>query len=105
MSDELKACGSCGLRDVECANVEFRGGPTSYYVFCNSCLTRSDYYDTESEALSAWNRRTVTQEQVVSAAKRSYPPTEWEWLDEGNRSLCITEAVSMFCAAGFEVAE
>ncbi len=32
-------------------------GERVFYVWCDKCETRGDYYNTEAEAIAAWNRR------------------------------------------------
>ena len=55
MTDELKPvpCG-CGGEAVVVA--EPRDGYTSYYCTCLDCAINTDYHETESEAITAWNR-------------------------------------------------
>lgn len=114
MSDELKVCPFC--RGVA-VGIAAEGHPVhTIRMRCGACGASGPGSASRTgsgmvcdpagdEAIAAWNRRVATREQVEAAAKRHYLPTEWERLDEGNRSLCIGEAEAVFRAAGFEVAE
>ena len=53
MGKELVNCG-CGGKAVVVA--EPRDGYTSYYCTCLECAINTDYYSTEVEAATAWNR-------------------------------------------------
>lgn len=55
MTDELKPvrCGCGGEAKV----APYHGdGYESFYVYCQNCNIDSDYYETEAEAVTAWNR-------------------------------------------------
>ena len=53
MTDELKPC-RCGCRGE--ARLQGLNGGERWYVYCRNCHTDSDIYDTEAEAVAAWNR-------------------------------------------------
>lgn len=48
--DKLKPCPFCG-GEAEIAYSR------NYYVWCDKCETRGDWYSTEAEAIKAWNTR------------------------------------------------
>ena len=63
MSEQLKPCPFCG-GNAEQNEWSRRGGGTGYGVFCYNLCVRlenerslSDGYDTEEEAINAWNTR------------------------------------------------
>ena len=61
MSEEkLLPCLHC-----RCMSVGMRiEDPTDmYYVQCDNCLCRTDYYTTEAEARAAWNRRAGAEQE------------------------------------------
>lgn len=49
---ELKPCPFCGSKDLE-----LLGHFSIRWVACNSCYAESGSYDTDEEAIEAWNRR------------------------------------------------
>jgi len=51
---KLKPCPFCG------DEAELRES-FGYYVTCTACLSGSDVYDTEIEAIKAWNNRSTKQ--------------------------------------------
>lgn len=60
MSAELPACPFCGG-----AGVVWKSGAVEQYnfsaVICAECDARTDYYETEAEAVAAWSRRVEPQ--------------------------------------------
>ena len=69
MTDELLPCPFCG---GEASKRLFYKG--KYRVHCNVCDANSDdVWDTEAEAIAAWNRRSVTASAVYGfkAAERT----------------------------------
>ena len=56
---ELKPCPFCGgdaeIHPSNDWDVKFLG--STYFVWCDKCETRGDYYNTEAEAIAAWNSR------------------------------------------------
>ena len=53
---ELKPCPFCG-GEAETLTAESMHGGNLYGVMCANCAGRSDVYDTEAEAIAAWNSR------------------------------------------------
>lgn len=89
MSYELKACMNCGEQSIT-----VQGG----VVQCDSCFA-TIARDTDEQAIAAWNRRTVTREQVDKMADELR-----EWIiDPRHRAHDVT--LDMLRAAGFEVAD
>lgn len=55
MSD-LKPCPFCGGK-AEMLTAESMNGGYLFGIMCNDCRSRGDVYDTEAEAIAAWNSR------------------------------------------------
>lgn len=94
MSDELKACGSCGRGSY----VEDDGD--YYHAGCDECGLRMGGFDTRADAIAAWNRRVVTREHVemmANIARATYP-------EFGLVAAANFMRTALRCA-GFEVAE
>lgn len=62
----------CGIVDVEPYECPICGGKCNihydeyrkkYYISCLECGTRSDYYETKSEAIEKWNNRITEDEE------------------------------------------
>lgn len=53
---ELKPCPFCG-GEAEMLTAESMHGGNLYGVMCDYCAGRADVYDTEAEAIAAWNSR------------------------------------------------
>ncbi|MBR4016353.1 MAG: Lar family restriction alleviation protein [Oscillospiraceae bacterium] len=63
MQNELKPCPFCGAKSELCMepwDFEKRepAKDAKYVVECGECLSRTDTYNSEDEAIEAWNRRT-----------------------------------------------
>lgn len=96
MSDVLKACGNCGS-DRIVTSAKFDADEEKVFghvVACWDCAMQTGQYDTPAEAVAAWNRRTVTREQVEAMAE--YYATEL---------FRPSKIPAMLRAAGFKVAE
>ena len=68
MLSELKPCPFCGSENVSTNTVEPPPGfgeliPIRYGVFCSTCFGGNRYYNTEQEAIAAWNRRVSDAEE------------------------------------------
>lgn len=57
-NEELKPCPFCGGE----AEIVMSGGDRR--VDCKKCGARSDWYDTEAEAIAAWNRRVCVKQNA-----------------------------------------
>ena len=55
MTEKLKPCPFCGCDDI--GIWENDEGYIGYQVYCESCGSMADSYDTPKEAIKAWNRR------------------------------------------------
>ena len=53
---ELKLCPFCG-GEAEMLTAESMNGGYLFGIMCNDCRSRGDVYDTEAEAIEAWNTR------------------------------------------------
>ena len=53
---ELLLCPFCG-GEVEMLTAESMYGGYLFGIMCNDCRSRGDVYDTEAEAIAAWNSR------------------------------------------------
>lgn len=73
---DLLPCPFCGSEANVCHLIS-KNEPTEYGVSCVSCLANKRWYDTEAEAVEAWNTRTPTESAEVDLddlkkAVRSY---------------------------------
>jgi len=53
---ELLPCPFCG-GEAEILTAESMNGGYLFGIMCNDCRSRGDVYDTEAEAIEAWNTR------------------------------------------------
>ena len=53
---ELLPCPFCG-GEAEMLTAESMNGGYLFGIMCNDCRSRGDVYDTEAEAIAAWNSR------------------------------------------------
>lgn len=53
---ELLFCPFCG-GEAEILTAESMNGGYLFGIMCNDCRSRGDVYDTEAEAIAAWNSR------------------------------------------------
>lgn len=60
---ELLPCPFCG-GEAEILTAESMHGGNLYGVMCDCCAGRADVYDTEAEAIAAWNTRAQREEIV-----------------------------------------
>jgi len=74
---ELKPCPFCG-GEAETLTAESMYGGYLFSIMCNDCCSRGDIYDTEAEAIEAWNTRAVETCSVVA----SYSPSDMNEDDE-----------------------
>lgn len=58
MTRELKPCPFCGGEAKICGTREIGMS----WIACKSCIGQTTCYDTEEEAIEAWNRRVGGQE-------------------------------------------
>lgn len=95
MSDEttMLPCPFCG-GEAETLTAESMYGGYLFSIMCNDCLSHGYVYDTEAEAIVAWNTRThgtLTAEQIGAAIERNFTkicvlddgkPVEWreDWV-------------------------
>ena len=63
-NEELKPCPFCGGE----AEIVISGGERR--VDCKKCGARSDWYDTEVEAVAAWNNRDYLTEEIQARLKK-----------------------------------
>lgn len=57
---ELLLCPFCG-GEAETLTVESMHGGYLFGIMCNDCRSRGDVYDTEAEAIAAWNSRAAME--------------------------------------------
>ena len=61
---ELKPCPFCG-GEAETKRHKFFVGSDTYGVVCTKCEARtSQFFDTQAEAIEAWNRRADDEKEV-----------------------------------------
>src|SRR5574344_2175268 len=72
---ELRECPFCGgeaeVHPSSDYSTHFTGA--TFFVWCDKCETRGDYYDTEAKAIKAWNTRAERTCHVVRTPMPSYP--------------------------------
>lgn len=105
MSVALKACPFCGAYGVK------EVGVNCSWVRCISCNAATEGYEALADAIAAWNRRTVTREQVIAAARALHTADAndgmlmFQFDEDADDSFHRHAAIAAFRAAGFEVAE
>ena len=60
MSEKLKPCPFCGNKaeiNGKILNWDLSSIEAAYFVRCTKCRNHSDWFDTEQDAIEAWNRR------------------------------------------------
>lgn len=74
---ELKPCPFCG-GEAEILTAESMRGGYLFGIMCNDCCSRGDVYETEAEAIAAWNTRyhSEFEETVIKAWKEIQNYTE-----------------------------
>lgn len=82
----LRECPFCGgeaeVHPSSDYSTHFTGA--TFFVWCDKCETRGDYYDTEAKAIEAWNTRAERTCHLEWSVFGSEPDT-WEgW----NCSVC-----------------
>ena len=71
---ELKPCPFCG-GEAEILTAESMHGGYLSGIMCNDCRSRGDVYDTEAEAIEAWNTRAVVD--ITSLLNQDAPPVTY----------------------------
>ena len=62
---ELKPCPFCG-GEAETLTAESMHGGYLFVIMCDDCCSRGGVYDTEAEAIEAWNTRAeMSQEDIA----------------------------------------
>ena len=91
MTDELKPvrCG-CGGEALPCYCDIF--GTKYWSVTCQECLTHTDRFDTEAEAVTAWNR--AMGERTVKATRK---PEAFFYRCECGYGLCCEKNDINYC--------
>lgn len=56
MNKKLLSCPFCG-GEAEMLTAESMHGGYLFGIMCNDCRSRGDVFDTEAEAIAAWNAR------------------------------------------------
>lgn len=103
-NEELKTCPFCGGE----AEIVISGGDRR--VDCKKCGARSDWYDTEAEAIAAWNRREASCTEKQNSSKLTYAdvekmvnPLEWGYRrceDKGDCEYAYINPTTSFEAVG-----
>lgn len=73
MTNELKPvrCG-CGGEAVLCESDKYDSFDFTYMIYCKACGISSDVYDTEAEAITAWNRAMGGSTEKSSTVERKW---------------------------------
>lgn len=92
---ELLPCPFCGSKNVETSYKDTFSGDFRRGVYCADCCGGIyPYYDTEAEAIAAWNSRAERTCKFVSSKGSDYPPVcsacgyelgiyDCEWFEDG----------------------
>lgn len=105
MTDELKPCPFCGGdAKIKCGEIVNRYNTAvyrHYHVECMSCGVDTRYFDTEADAIEAWNlraERTAKIRQTVEELKAAEPERKkgkWSnYKDEHCCSVCKCVVIS-----------
>ncbi len=70
MSEELKPCPFCGGK----AELRRYGDSAYYYIECTQCEVGAYFYNTDNDAIAAWNMRTEAENntRLIAAAPKMY---------------------------------
>ena len=63
MTDELKPV-RCGCGGEAWRGIVYVEGIRFFRVYCENCRTETDIYDTEAEAVTAWNRAMGNRDEL-----------------------------------------
>lgn len=92
MNDKLRLvhCGCGG----EASIIDYQGdGYTSYYCYCIKCNIGTDLYETEEEAIEAWNKAMENNIQInVQINEEKFEQLKNEIVQELLKSIKITVA-------------
>ena len=97
MTDELKPvrCGCGG--EAEVVKHEFHGASPSYGVECTNCHAESwQFYNTEAEAIEAWNRAMSGSTEKSSTVERTAKVKD---LDRRSETSMSWEGICTKCGA------
>lgn len=61
---KLKPCPFCGGTNIDCLEAGFRTGV--WFVQCDECYATFPDFDSEAEAIKAWNRRAKDEELLFT---------------------------------------
>lgn len=75
---ELLPCPFCG-GEAEILTAESMRGGYLFGIMCNDCCSRGDVYDTEAEAIAAWNTRAERTCKVAASYSPSDMNEQAEW--------------------------
>lgn len=59
---DLKPCPFCGGNEVKVRHEKYWRPKLSSNVICKECFANTGWFDTDEEAINAWNRRDGEQE-------------------------------------------
>ena len=104
MSEELKPCPHCGHTDTWPTGEHGRG-LTVNKLTCQHCGASGPRAKDGETAEDAWNRRTVTREQVEAAARSIADGLFFAHGIDAGREHAKDFAIFAFRAAGFDVQE
>ena len=100
MTDELKPvrCG-CGGEAVLCESDKYDSFDFTYMIYCKACGISSDVYDTEAEAIQAWNTAMGATDTNVG---NKTAKVKWSEVDGchlcGECGFAVTPKCDVYCA-------
>lgn len=80
MQVELLPCPFCG-GEAEMLTAESMNGGYLFGIMCNDCRSRGDVYDTEAEAISAWNSRAERTCKIESSYLNDFTSNHECWYE------------------------
>lgn len=91
--DELKPCPFCGGEAEMCHVSQLWEPKESYWAKCTKCHMSGNHFNTEAEAIAAWNtraERTCRQKRLFNLIRRECDGELYQWHGEEKPHYCPT---------------